>query len=308
MIVQFLRAVLKENFPRNLKSEPLSHAQLRAISVGAILAGVRTEYWDSLITGTSTNTQKSLSKWWGIDSSQTAVETLESIKNKRHSQMYNVILANVGQAWYREPSFEDFMRAYQLMNLPLIDDDIANKYSREVEMLEPHIDKLYNISTETSDDKVEQTLKELLGDDATISLCVQIYGSVMDKYDNYTQSYNNLIETFEELQKRNIVSNKKELERIDTAAWDMGRMVNVARWCYELKYISISQAWEYIFLAENESVPRYADWVELGKSYAVGRAMWGGSGVQLTNTIDIIERLHKDDKSPWKHLTLQHGV
>ena len=306
MITQFFRALLGKNFPRNPEAEALSQSELRAISVGAVLAAVRIEYWDSLETSKTGNSRKTLHEWWSISCPQTAIETLEGLKNKKHSRMYNVILAtNARRTWGQELHFEDFIKVYQHAGLPLVDENIAKKYPREAELVEPHISTLHKMSEGTPNEEINQTLEKLFGDDETINLCVQIYKTALDKYDSYTHSTSNLTQTFNELIKFGIVSSQSDLGRIDATAWDMGRMVNVARWCYELKFISKAQAWEYIFHGEKESVARYNDWAAFGRSYITGRALWGGSGIQLTNTINIVDSLHKNEESPWNQFPLK---
>lgn len=253
MIAQFFRALFSKNFPCNPRNEELSHAELRAISVGAVLAGVRAEYWDSLKTGAGGNAGKSLKEWWGIYSPQSSVKALVRLRNRMHSKMYNYVLDSLGRNLEQELPFEAFCDVYQEHWLGLSDDE----YDKH------------------------------------------------DEYDTYLSSGYNLTQTIDELIKREIVHSDERLESIDTTAWDMGRMVNVARWCYEIGYIPESLAWEYIFQAEKVCADIYADWANFGKSYIVGRAMWGGVGMQLTNTIDMVERLHKDDKSPWRHMSLR---
>ena len=126
---------------------------------------------------------------------------------------------------------------------------------------------------------------------------------------NFTQ-LDNLKEALPELCQRGFVGGPgalpeedfraSMLENINAAAWDMGRMVNVARWCYDNGYISEEQAWEYILAAESESASVYSGWEEFGKSYIIGRALWNGAdGAGLSCFMDIVEKLLKDAKSPW---------
>ena len=307
MIKQLFRALSGKCFPRNPKDKGLSHEKLRALSIGAILAATRVEYWDSLETSSTSNAAKSLREWWGIDSTEMAEEALNRLKNKKSSRMYNAVLMNASETWGREQSFEDFTKAYKQAGVSLIDEDIVNEHERETGLVMSNIDELFNIPGDISDDEVNRTLERMFGDADTIGLCVQIYRTVLDECANYVRCADDLRQTFDELQKRGIVGSQKDLEGIDTLAWDMGRMVNVARWCCELGYITMERAWECIFHAEKESAARYADWTAFGKSYVVGRAMWGGPGMQLTNTIDIVEKLHKDEESPWKQLKLHQN-
>ncbi len=68
------------------------------------------------------------------------------------------------------------------------------------------------------------------------------------------------------------------------AAWDYGRLINIARWSYTLDYITEEEAWTYMLIAAKRSQVEYKSWEEYGQSYLLGRGYWlqdlKGSSVQ----------------------------
>ena len=93
-----------------------------------------------------------------------------------------------------------------------------------------------------------------------------------------------------------IVSEKTDLNDITTLAWDMGRLVNVARWCFDLGYISEDEAWKYIETAYKEVQTAYSSWHEFAAGYLIGRALWSE---MERDVVRIVAGLLKDADSPW---------
>ena len=111
---------------------------------------------------------------------------------------------------------------------------------------------------------------------------------------------NNLEETLPALIEGGFVESRAALSDVSVIAWDMGRLVNITRCCYDCKYISEETAWEYIFEARKKSVVDYANWKDFSAGYVVGRAMWGGNNLSLSGIMGIANGLVDDDDSPWK--------
>ena len=299
-------------YRRNPKGEALSPDQQQAICVGAILAESNCEFVDSLqptVPREIKQKKRLLEDWWGITSPQEATETLNWLKNSGHRGIFNAVLAYATHALMLEPTFEDFARAFEEAGLPTIDEDIAKEYPREVELTKRHIDMFHAIYYTESDaeaDRLIERLVTLLGDEETYGDCAHlIYDSMTDKYEMYVEFAYNLRQTFEKLQKRGFVGEAAELKNINPAAWDMGRMVCVARWCYACGYITEDMAWKYIFFAQKESARLYENWEDFGKAYVTGRAIWGGEDGILDEMIDITEGLLKDERSPWRFMPLK---
>lgn len=96
------------------------------------------------------------------------------------------------------------------------------------------------------------------------------------------------------------ISEKADIGTISTIAWDMGRLVNVTRTCYDCKYITEDEAWEYLHKGLKKAQSAYVDWENFATGYVVGRAMWGGNGISHTEIYDIARGLLNDEESPWK--------
>ena len=89
-----------------------------------------------------------------------------------------------------------------------------------------------------------------------------------------------------------------ELEKKELKAWDLVRMVNVARWSYSAGYISEKEAWQYIVYANDELKKYYTSWDQLAQHYLLGRTFWQ----QSENHWDLtpsIEWLKTNPTSPW---------
>jgi hypothetical protein len=110
----------------------------------------------------------------------------------------------------------------------------------------------------------------------------------------------NLLDAAEKLQEYGYIKNADEdLSKINLIAWDLGRLVNVARWCYGCGYIKENEAWDYINYAKDECLKHYENWAAFSKAYIIGRAIWGGDDGSLDYNIDIVAELLEDQKSPW---------
>lgn len=300
-----------KKYHRNPEGAKLSPAEQRVLNIGAILSEVNHEFCDSLQSlkySAAKHLRQNLTEWWGISCAEEAEKALERLKIKGHRQVFSVILANASEILNQEPSFEDFQLIYKRAGLPLIDEEISTEYEREVSLVEKHADILHAMHTEKSKKEVDSLIeqhKALFDDDATFSVCIQIYGTILNKYSDFAQYAKNLKNTVDKLRNRGFLGEHMQLERINPAAWDMGRMVNVARWCYSCGYITESMAWEYMFFAEKESSNCYADWADFSNAYVTGRAIWGGADEVLDVTMDIVEGLLKDEKSPWQLIPLR---
>ncbi len=114
----------------------------------------------------------------------------------------------------------------------------------------------------------------------------------------------NLQESIEELVEEKFLKQRADLARCSILAWDMGRLVLVARCCFDAGYISEEEAWRYILDARQASQGQYTSWEEFAAGYVIGRAMWSGSGMSLMGIISIAQGLLEDEESPWKRCDL----
>lgn len=302
-----------EPYRRNPMAVAISSQQRKAISVGAILTESNCEFVDSLQPATPKEIKQRkqhqlLEDWWDITCPEEAVDGLDSLKNRGHRRVFGIVLANIPKALELEPTFDDYTRAFNEAGLPIAGEEITKGYPRELELTKKHIDIFHAISREETDDGVMTMIEEhspLFGDEDTFDICTDIFWAMMDRYDQYAEFAYNLKETFEKLQKRGFAGDVTELTGINPAAWDMGRMVNVARWCYACGYIAEDVAWEYILWAHEESARHYENWTDFAKAYIVGRAIWGGDDDALDDMMDIADGLLKDRESPWRLVYLR---
>ena len=111
--------------------------------------------------------------------------------------------------------------------------------------------------------------------------------------------FSHLQEATADLTEEGFLTRRRDLARHSIAAWDMGRLVLVARCCFDAGYIAEEEAWRYIVDAQAECKKRYSTWRELACGYLIGRAMWSGSGMTLDGLMGIADDLLEDDESPW---------
>ena len=122
--------------------------------------------------------------------------------------------------------------------------------------------------------------------------------------DNAKYYSKNLHDSIPLLLKEDIISIPTEIPKISMLAWDMGRLVNISRWSYDLMYLTEHEAWEAINTAYGQVLETYDNWQEFAKAYIIGRALWGGVAksdgvIPLKTVIRITKRLLKYADSPW---------
>lgn len=81
----------------------------------------------------------------------------------------------------------------------------------------------------------------------------------------------NLAETLGDLQADGIVQSVADVERLGTDGWELGRLVYVARMCFDAGLISEAETWAYIDEADQLASARFSNWADFGHSYAIGR-------------------------------------
>lgn len=106
------------------------------------------------------------------------------------------------------------------------------------------------------------------------------------------------------LQAEGVVSAREAL-RGTTLAWDLGRLVMVARSCHTAGYVSEPEAWSLIQRAHAEAARSFADWSAFSRSFLVGRAVWGGDDLALPGLCAIGQGLQQDAESPWRSAPLR---
>lgn len=115
----------------------------------------------------------------------------------------------------------------------------------------------------------------------------------------------NIKETLNLLVQRGIIRNGREFERISIKAWDLGRLVLVARCCFDVGLITREEAWNYILQAYETCRALYPTWKNFAAGYLIGRCMWSGEDCSLYGIFNIADGLLNDPESPWRRYPLR---
>jgi len=86
----------------------------------------------------------------------------------------------------------------------------------------------------------------------------------------------------------------------DLFAWDMARLVHVARHAFHADLLGESEAWSYIRPAARETQRHYPSWAEYGRRFARGRSRWLTERDETSDR--AISELLEDPGSPWRQL------
>ncbi|MCU0353634.1 MAG: DUF1266 domain-containing protein [Cytophagales bacterium] len=117
-------------------------------------------------------------------------------------------------------------------------------------------------------------------------------GHRTDLADSFRQDYAEWQEVFSEL---DLFENT---EVTSIAAWDYARLVNVARWCFDAKYIDASTFWRYAHHGAEMAQKEFGSWRAFGQSLLAGRIVWNVEDENHEDVADVIEELLED--GAWK--------
>ncbi len=87
---------------------------------------------------------------------------------------------------------------------------------------------------------------------------------------------------------------------LNIAAWDYARLVNVARWCYDLNYLSWEQAWPFIEAGTALSRQVYDSWESFANGFLAGRVMWQPENPSHDDMGEVVRTLLKKPDSLWQ--------
>jgi hypothetical protein len=85
-------------------------------------------------------------------------------------------------------------------------------------------------------------------------------------------------------------------------AWDLARMINVARYGFSGGYIPEGEAWEIILAAARALQQEYDSWVELSDNYLLGFGYWQRGAEPDLLLAQATRWLKEDPASPWQRL------
>ena len=139
----------------------------------------------------------------------------------------------------------------------------------------------------------------LLEDETEQDQIFQQNMTTQEDYDKATSQLNNLKETYKELMECGVISTKEDLARCGVLGWAGGRLNFLARACYDARYISEAEAWQYIDKAYELVYPKFTSWHDMAMSYVIGRAIWGGTSAYNSGMKSIADELLSNSKSPW---------
>jgi hypothetical protein len=219
------------------KSSTILQTQYRKLALGAIYSEQQTAFINSLTTGLEAAMIRTrLADWWGVQSRQDAISTLDYLHKK---------------------GFRFYTKA------------VLDAYSA------PQDNQLAILESYFQDDEDLQKAWSQL---------------------------QNLKETLEELKSDKIIHNTVDIKKLGTCGWDAGRLVFVARLCFDAEYISEEEAWSFIEAAHQLATNEFHSWDDYAKSYVIGRALWGGINSFNSGIASIAEYLLKKPESPWMQL------
>lgn len=86
-------------------------------------------------------------------------------------------------------------------------------------------------------------------------------------------------------------------------AWDLVRVINVARWTYQCGYIDLPEVWQIMRQAVDVATRTFSSWEEYGLSFALGRGVWHGEEDDCQPAYEVVTTLLNEETSPWKQIT-----
>ncbi len=222
----------------------LSMAQQWAIAAGANLASLNGNFLNTLPTGNTSSTAKTILKRdWGIETRQDAIEMIEWLQESGHSLYFEII--------------QDVLAAHPVAN---------------------HVSAL---------EEMQMRLEEA-GHDR-----------------NLLTYYRNLQTGVNKLTEDGIITGSYTNHIL---SWDLGRVINLCRWCYDVKLFTEKEAWQYMMPAAERLQQSYTSWQDLSTGYLLGRVMWGGIREDYNLMIPWHRTLLKHPQSPWSRLSWQQPL
>jgi Protein of unknown function (DUF1266) len=97
-----------------------------------------------------------------------------------------------------------------------------------------------------------------------------------------------------------LIENETELREHQIAAWDLCRLVNVARSAYKAGHIDEPTAWHFILAAARELRDTYASWSDLGDDYLLGLRYFADDHQADPTHRASVEWLQRAPSSPWR--------
>lgn len=233
----------------------------RAFNAGLINSEQIMAYCDSYTTGLShSNLAEGLGSYWGINSPEEATETLESLRRYGHRFFYNIIY----QVYIGRASGEENNEIFEALLA-------SGRYG----------------------------LPEILREQITAKGTCQENALFFADLEKAIEMMGNLRSVFRLLNDKVNGSYLPEDYNAGILAWDLGRLITVARMSLDSKFIGRDEFSQILEHVNNELRTNFSSWPQFAKSYIIGRACWAGQNMMLDGITGIAEDLMMDKNSPW---------
>lgn len=238
-----------------------NQAEQRALNAGLINSEQIMAYCDSYTTGLTGNSLiEGLGSSWEINSAQDAAEMLESLSRYGHRFFYDIVF-RVYSDGPSEGQRHEILEA-------LVE---SGRYGR------PETVRERIAAQESSEEK---------------DLVFSALERAVDMLDN-------LRSVFRLLKDKTNGSYVPKDYSAGILAWDLGRLVTVARMSLDSGYIEQRELSRILAHVDSELRSNFSSWPQFAKSYIIGRASWSGQNMMLGGIVGIAEDLMTDKNSPW---------
>ncbi|MDR1499992.1 MAG: DUF1266 domain-containing protein [Tannerellaceae bacterium] len=137
-------------------------------------------------------------------------------------------------------------------------------------------------------------------DEAIKAIIVEEMTTQEDAEKAYSQTCN-LIESIDKIKELKIVKHTDEIGKLGVDSWDAGRLIFIARLCYDVRFITEDEAWQYIDAAYAKAQRSFNSWEEVAHSYIIGRFVWNGVNSN-DGVASLAEDLLNKSNSPWRQV------
>jgi hypothetical protein len=104
-----------------------------------------------------------------------------------------------------------------------------------------------------------------------------------------------------------LLENETELREYLIVAFDLCRLVNVARFALKAGYIDDATAWHFILAAAQKLHETYPSWSDMGDDYLLGYRYFSDDHQADPGHRASIEWLQRSSSSPWRTIAWSDG-
>lgn len=118
----------------------------------------------------------------------------------------------------------------------------------------------------------------------------------IDRLVKYSKSLNAFLKY---IQQDNLLDIKHEDLQRGILAWDLSKMIILARIAFDQQLITEKEAWEYIEFADKKCRQHFTSWKEVGKSYLLGQVLNYSAKEDIEKVISFYHSAIENMESPW---------